>query len=777
MVKTNSIKNKILSGALAMVMACGVFSMTPDKAHADSGYQETITVPEGLPDGTYYGLQEVSNVMPGVGSDHHPFSYTIEVAVTVENQAVKDVRVSHVDQTTARALDVDYMNWASSDLSSMNGIGTSGKTVTTGVDSVSGATKSSLGIFRAAKDALENKTTEPAFGSEQLADNAVTAEDAEYPAAGEAVTVKLDFDESIKNPENFAIYNDGIAKSQYGGIRFDQGEVVSSKNGATATLADADYDYDSKTQTLKIYNTAGTGAGSYTINMYDTANRYEDINVSFELNDASVKAGDITIEGNTVKIADKADVTLDQLLKRVESVEVAGTKYVTYKSNHGIYQTSSPGSEAIGEDGVVNLSAKLNPIVNITEKDYNITRAKNGATPIKSKNESGYSVKLNIAGYPDAEGTVINKGNADISFRAAEDDLTQNYEDENGGAFIPEIKVSGDTYKLASSNKAVAKVRAKNNAVSIKGSGSTTLTVTSTNPYYVVTSEKAEMVINAPSGSVSYTDGAVSIDTEKCGTKLADYLGNAVIKITDKDGKTSEYTASDVIDSTGKIDLDASVRQGRQTVTVFPSYGEYSFTISYAGFEDVKGNIVKEKKAQTITTGSSKYTKTYGNAAFSLSAKSEEDAAMTYKSSNTKVAAVSEAGKVTIKGAGTATITINAAETDNYKAASETVTLTVKKASQSISIKNASKTIKASSVKKSSKTYSFTVKGKKTALKTSALTKTQKKAISKVSVSGNTVKVTVKKSAKKGTYKLSVYAASTANYNKSATKTITVKIK
>lgn len=777
MVKTNSIKHKLLSGALALTMVCGIFSMTPNNVHADSGYSETIAVPAGLADGTYYGIQEVSNVMPGVGDDHHPFSYTIEVAVTVENEAIKNVEVSHVDQTTARALDMDYMNWASSDLTSMEGIGTSEKTVTTGVDSVSGATKSNLGIFRAVKDALTNKTTEPTFGAADVVDDAVTVDDADYPAAGETVTVKLNFDKSIANPENFAIYNDGVADSQYGGIRFNQGEVVNSKNGAVSTLADADYDYDNKTQTLKIYNTKATGAGSYSIDMYDTTNKYEDIKVTFYLNDASVKAGDIKIEGNTVKIADTANVTLAQLLKRVESFEVAGKEYVTYKSNHGIYQTQSPGATVVGENGVVNLSAKVNPIVDITEDDYNTTRANNGATPIAAKNEAGYSVKLNLAGYPDVEGTVINKGKADISFTAAEDDLTQSYEDENGGAFIPEIKVSGDTYKLASSNTAVARVRAKNNAVSIKGSGSTTLTVTSTNPYYVVNTAKAEMVVNAPKGSVAYTNDAVSVDTEKSGTKLANYLEHATIKVKGENGKESEYTAADVIDAKGVVNLDATVRSGRQTVSVFPTYGTYSFTISYAGFEDVTGTVTKVKKTQTVALENSSYSKTYGNKAFNLNAKVEEDAALTYESSNTGVVTVDSAGKVTIKGAGTATITIKAAETDNYKAASATVKVTVKKASQSISIKSATKTVKASTVKKSSKTYTFTVTGNKSTLKTTALTSAQKKAISSVKVSGNKVKVTVKKNAKKGTYKLKVNAVSAKNYNQSATKTITIKVK
>ena len=787
MVKTNSIKNKLVAGAVAFTMAFGLFSVgsinvyaqeAGESSDSNSGYCETIAVPAGIQDGTYYGLQEVSNVMPGVVDDHHPFSYMIEVAVTVENEKIKDVKVTHIDQSTARELDVDYMNWAVSNLEAIKGIGTEGKKLETGVDSVSGATKSNLGIFRAVSDALDTKTTEPAFGAAELPENAVTAKDAYYPESGKAANIKLVFDDAVENPADFAIYNDGTADSQYGGIRFNQGEISNSKNGAVGTLADADYDYDQSTQTLKIYNTAHTGAGSYTINMYDEKGIYEDVDVTFCLNDTSVSTDDLTLENNTLKIAEGKSVTLDQLLEKVQSVEINGAEYVTYTSNHGIYQTRSPGTAVFGENGVVKLSAKVNPVVAITESDYNTTRGENTTAPLENKNESRYDVKLNIAGYPDVEGEIVNNGPAEVTIAAGDDDLTQNYDDENSGAFIPDIDATNGLYKIASSNTAVATVRAKNNAVTIKGSGTTILTVTSTDPTYIVSTAEAVLTVNAPEGSVSYQNGAVVTDIEKCGTKLVDYLKNAEIKITGTDGKEAAYTASDVIDTaTGKINLEAAVKSGRDTVTVFPAYGEYSFTLSYDGFEDVKGTVSKVKKVQAITTDKTAYSKTFGNAAFSLNAKAEENAALTYKSSNTAVAAVSTAGKVTIKGAGTATITINAAETDNYKAASKQVTIKVAKASQSLKISSAAKTVKTTAVKKSAKTYTFTTSGKKTALKTVALTKTQKKAISKLTVSGNKVKVTVKKGAAKGTYQLKVYAIGTANYKQSAAKTITVKIK
>ncbi len=90
-----------------------------------------------------------------------------------------------------------------------------------------------------------------------------------------------------------------------------------------------------------------------------------------------------------------------------------------------------------------------------------------------------------------------------------------------------------------------------------------------------------------------------------------------------------------------------------------------------------------EKKTQTITEVESSYTKTYGDSSFSLGAKAKGK--LTYKSSNTSVATVSSSGKITIKGVGIAKITITAAETSSYKAATKTVTITVHPKSTTLS--------------------------------------------------------------------------------------------
>ena len=71
-------------------------------------------------------------------------------------------------------------------------------------------------------------------------------------------------------------------------------------------------------------------------------------------------------------------------------------------------------------------------------------------------------------------------------------------------------------------------------------------------------------------------------------------------------------------------------------------------------------------------------TVTYGDAAFTVTAAGNAaGSTVTYASSNEAVATVDNTGKVTVKGAGTATITATAGETADYNAATATYALTV----------------------------------------------------------------------------------------------------
>lgn len=187
-------------------------------------------------------------------------------------------------------------------------------------------------------------------------------------------------------------------------------------------------------------------------------------------------------------------------------------------------------------------------------------------------------------------------------------------------------------------------------------------------------------------------------------------------------------------------------------------------------------STIKKQAAQTITVAvkNSKnvVSKKYGNKAFSIGAKAKT--AMTYKSSNTKVATVDSKGKVTIKAAGTAKITITAKATSSYKAATKTLTVKVAKAAPVLKTKITSKNVSYSALRKKAQAFtlgtSVTSKGKLTYAKTAGS--------SAFTVNKTNGKITVKKGLKKGTYKIKVKisAKATANYN-AGTKTVLVTVR
>ena len=133
---------------------------------------------------------------------------------------------------------------------------------------------------------------------------------------------------------------------------------------------------------------------------------------------------------------------------------------------------------------------------------------------------------------------------------------------------------------------------------------------------------------------------------------------------------------------------------------------------------------------------------------------------LTYKSSNTAVATVDSTGKVKAKSGGTAKITITAAATSQYNAASKTITVNVAKAAQSITAKASAPVVFAG------QTTTVSVTGAKG-------TRSFKSSDTTIAtVDKSTGKVTAKKA---GTVKITAASAATAQYN-AASKTVTIKV-
>ena len=153
---------------------------------------------------------------------------------------------------------------------------------------------------------------------------------------------------------------------------------------------------------------------------------------------------------------------------------------------------------------------------------------------------------------------------------------------------------------------------------------------------------------------------------------------------------------------------------------------------------------------------------------FSVEASCASNGVVHYVSDNDAIQVDRNNNLVVKKGfIGKATITITVDETDIYKKATKTITVTITKASQPIKVSPAKKSYKASALKKKAKKFNIKVKKAKGKVTYTSNSKS-------VTVNGKG-KVTVSKGIKKGTYKVTVTAAETSTYAK-ATQTVVIRI-
>lgn len=135
-------------------------------------------------------------------------------------------------------------------------------------------------------------------------------------------------------------------------------------------------------------------------------------------------------------------------------------------------------------------------------------------------------------------------------------------------------------------------------------------------------------------------------------------------------------------------DPDVAEVSPQGTVTV-NSAGSAVITVTAAENEiykksEKKVTIHVDKADQKITVSKS-FSKTFGTGTFSLGAKAKGN--LSYKSSSRKIISVSSSGKVTMVDPGDAVITVTAAATDKYKAASAKVKVTSKLKTPTLSLK------------------------------------------------------------------------------------------
>ncbi len=134
---------------------------------------------------------------------------------------------------------------------------------------------------------------------------------------------------------------------------------------------------------------------------------------------------------------------------------------------------------------------------------------------------------------------------------------------------------------------------------------------------------------------------------------------------------TYSYKAQGAKDSTYVSGLP--INAGSYTIKAFIARDD---TNCFKG-KEVEQNVAIEKAISTLSL-EGVAEKTYGDEDFNLTVTKTGESAVTYSSDKPEVVAVDSQGKVTIKGTGEALITASMAESTNYVAVSDTVTIRVK---------------------------------------------------------------------------------------------------
>ena len=231
---------------------------------------------------------------------------------------------------------------------------------------------------------------------------------------------------------------------------------------------------------------------------------------------------------------------------------------------------------------------------------------------------------------------------------------------------------------------------------------------------------------------------------------------------------TIPSSVTEIVDystAVGNLRYEPFAGCNKNNITIHCEKGSYVYGYAYGQGYKIKTDITGTN--QIIIA--SNFTKTYGDAAFSIDAVTSGDGKLSYVSDNESVAKVDAKGKVTLTGVGTAHITITASETKNYSEAKKVITITVKKKDSAGNTDNNSNLITAKNITKTygCKAFSLGAKSKSGGKLTYSV------ADKKVATIDKKGKVTVKGY---GQTKITITSAAKGKYPKSK-KTITLTVK
>jgi len=205
--------------------------------------------------------------------------------------------------------------------------------------------------------------------------------------------------------------------------------------------------------------------------------------------------------------------------------------------------------------------------------------------------------------------------------------------------------------------------------------------------------EKQEQILTVSETEITKKEGDAPFEI------TASTTGDGTISFQSSDPKVA--TVGNAPEDYGRVTIHGA---GTTELTVTVSETEKYYAANQVIRLTVKPNKAAQKQEQTLTVSETEITKKVGDAPFEITASTTGDGAISFRSSNTSAAIVgntaADFGRVTILGEGTTEITVKAAETEKYYAASKVIRLTVtshKKKNQEIQASDITKTYGAGS--------------------------------------------------------------------------------
>ena len=344
----------------------------------------------------------------------------------------------------------------------------------------------------------------------------------------------------------------------------------------------------------------------------------------------------------------------------------------------------------------VNISVSNRPYIFSGDDTYNVTYGDDAftlnTTLVEGTSELTYASDNNSVasvGNTTGEVTINGAGTANITITAPETEqyaktsttvaiIVAKAEQTLSGTTSHTKTVGDESFPLGithtlgdgsltyeSNNPAVATV-SNNGTVTIIGGGTATVTITAlANSNYNQATLGVNISINKGTQTLSGTDNyPVVFGTAPFKLDMVRTKGDGTLTYD-----SSTPSVATVNSTSGMITINGV---GQTTITVTAAE-----TSAYT--EATKSIVINVAKGFQALTGTANYSKTLGDAVFTLDTITNGDGTLTYISDNPSVADVDANGRVTLNGIGSAIITVTAAGTSNCSEATKNILINVAK--------------------------------------------------------------------------------------------------